>query len=201
MLNNYFVLYCNFVLNPVFEHSDTPLLGLVACIILHINGKQFRCSVFTFDQYITYYGDYWPETTSNGLVNRCIFLINWVSYVHSTDSNTPPLKRTKNVPKFHLITEKHSKKHQVEILSKILQLFLPTYRKVQEKITWTDAPKVIFSRFLLMRHYFSSWIYFPLTCTPFVLVWLSSCIYFPLICNWLSSCIYFPLICTLFIFA
>ena len=37
--------------NPVFEHSDTLSFALLACIILYINGKQFRCSVFTFAQY------------------------------------------------------------------------------------------------------------------------------------------------------
>ena len=67
-----------FMHNPVFEHSDTLLLALHWCIILHINDKQFGCSVFTFVRYITY-GDYWPETTSNDLVNSCILLINWVS--------------------------------------------------------------------------------------------------------------------------
>ena len=38
--------------NPVFEHSGTLSFALLACIILYINGKQFRCSVFTFVQYI-----------------------------------------------------------------------------------------------------------------------------------------------------
>ena len=38
-----------FMHNPFFEHSDTLLVALLA----HINGKQFRCSVFTFVQYIT----------------------------------------------------------------------------------------------------------------------------------------------------
>ena len=42
--------------NPVFEQSDTLSFALLDCIILHINGKQFRCSVFTFVQYITYTG-------------------------------------------------------------------------------------------------------------------------------------------------
>ena len=39
--------------NPVFEQSDILSFALLDCIILHINGKQFRCSVFTFVQYIT----------------------------------------------------------------------------------------------------------------------------------------------------
>ena len=39
-------------------------------------------------------------------------------YVHSTNSNTPPLKRTKAMPKFHLITEKYSKNTRSKILSK-----------------------------------------------------------------------------------
>ena len=42
--------------NPVFEQSCTLLFALLGCIILHIKGKQFRCSVFTFVQYITYTG-------------------------------------------------------------------------------------------------------------------------------------------------
>ena len=39
----------------VLEHSDTLSLALLACIILYINGKQFRCSVFIFVQYIDAY--------------------------------------------------------------------------------------------------------------------------------------------------
>ena len=39
--------------NPVFEHSDTLSFALLlAYIILYINDKQFRCSVFTFVQYV-----------------------------------------------------------------------------------------------------------------------------------------------------
>ena len=39
--------------NPVFEQSDILSFASLDGIILHINGKQFRCSVFTFVQYIT----------------------------------------------------------------------------------------------------------------------------------------------------
>ena len=39
--------------NTVFEESDILSFTLLNCIIWHINGKQFRCSVFTFVQYIT----------------------------------------------------------------------------------------------------------------------------------------------------
>ena len=39
-------------------------------------------------------------------------------YVHSTNSKSPPLKRTKTMPKFHLITEKYSKNTRLKILSK-----------------------------------------------------------------------------------
>ena len=39
--------------NQLFEHSDTLSFALLACIILYINGKLFRCSIFTFVQYIT----------------------------------------------------------------------------------------------------------------------------------------------------
>ena len=39
--------------NPVFEQSDNLSFALLDCIFLHINGKQFSCSVFTFVQYIT----------------------------------------------------------------------------------------------------------------------------------------------------
>ena len=34
--------------NPVFEPTDTLSFVLQACIIMYVNGKQFRCSVFTF---------------------------------------------------------------------------------------------------------------------------------------------------------
>ena len=37
-----------FMHNPVFEQSDILSFALLDSIILHINGKQFRCSVFTF---------------------------------------------------------------------------------------------------------------------------------------------------------
>ena len=39
--------------NPVFEQTDTLSFAILDCIILHIYGKQFGCSVFTFVQYIT----------------------------------------------------------------------------------------------------------------------------------------------------
>ena len=39
--------------NLVFEKSGILLFASLDCIILRINGKQFRCSVFTFVQYIT----------------------------------------------------------------------------------------------------------------------------------------------------
>ena len=39
--------------NLVFEKSGILLFASLDCIILHINGKQFRCSVFTFVRYIT----------------------------------------------------------------------------------------------------------------------------------------------------
>ena len=38
------------------RQSDRLSFALLDCIILHINDKQFRCSVFTFVQYITYTG-------------------------------------------------------------------------------------------------------------------------------------------------
>ena len=47
----------------------------------------------------------------------------------------PPVEKNQNMPKFNLIMEKHSKHIRLKILSKTLQLFLPAYRKVQEKIT------------------------------------------------------------------
>ena len=37
---------------PVFEHLDTLSIAFLVSIILYIDGKQFRCSVFTFVQYI-----------------------------------------------------------------------------------------------------------------------------------------------------
>ena len=38
---------------PVFEHYDTLSIAFLVCIILYIGGKQFRCCVFTFAQYIS----------------------------------------------------------------------------------------------------------------------------------------------------
>ena len=37
---------------PVFEHLDTLPIAFLVSIILYIDGKLFRCSVFTFVQYI-----------------------------------------------------------------------------------------------------------------------------------------------------
>ena len=42
--------------NPVFEKSDTLSFAFLDCIISHINGKQYGCSVLTLVQYITYTG-------------------------------------------------------------------------------------------------------------------------------------------------
>ena len=39
--------------NPVFEHLDTLSFAFMVYIILYIDDKQFRCSLFTFVQYIT----------------------------------------------------------------------------------------------------------------------------------------------------
>ena len=56
-----------------------------------------------------------------GNVQGCVFAknrpvsLNWTDY---TNSYTPPLKKTENMPKFHLITEKHSKNIRLIILSK-----------------------------------------------------------------------------------
>ena len=38
---------------PVFERLDTLSIAFLVSIILYIDGKQFRYSVFTFVQYIT----------------------------------------------------------------------------------------------------------------------------------------------------
>ena len=38
--------------NPVFEHLDTLPFAVLACIVLYLNATQFRCSVFTFVQFI-----------------------------------------------------------------------------------------------------------------------------------------------------
>ena len=96
--------------NPVFEQSDTLSLALLDCIILHINGKQFRYSVFTFVQYIIYTG------ITDELFSQPLHNINKLGQF--TNSDTPPLKRAKTMPKFHLITEKHSKNIRLKILSK-----------------------------------------------------------------------------------
>ena len=51
--------------NPVFDDSDTLSFVCLACIILLINGKQFKCSVSTFVQYSLESG------------NRCLDVIFW----------------------------------------------------------------------------------------------------------------------------
>ena len=49
---------------PGFEHEDTLSVAFMVCISLHIDGKQFRCSVFTFVQYkyscLTYFVELGP---------------------------------------------------------------------------------------------------------------------------------------------
>ena len=35
----------------IFEHKDTLSIAFLVCMILYIDGKQLRCSVFTFVQY------------------------------------------------------------------------------------------------------------------------------------------------------
>ena len=82
--------------NPVFVHSDTLSFALLACIISYINGTQFRCSVFTFIQYIfiTYsYDDFIfldgdvPRSTSYGVyISQLIRFARASSYV--ADFNT-----------------------------------------------------------------------------------------------------------------
>ena len=74
-------------------------------------------------------------------------------YVHSTNSDTLLLKRTKTMQKFLLITEKYSKNTRLKILSKNAAAFLSAYRKVQEKITWTGVLKVDFLCVWFMRQY------------------------------------------------
>ena len=37
---------------PVFEHLDTLSIAFLVRISLYIDGKQYRCNVFTFVQYI-----------------------------------------------------------------------------------------------------------------------------------------------------
>ena len=44
------VMHCT-----VFEHLDTLSFAFLVCIILYIEGKQFKCSVFNFVQYIFVY--------------------------------------------------------------------------------------------------------------------------------------------------
>ena len=48
---------------PLFENKDTLSFAFMVCIILYIDGKQFRCVVFTFVQYI------WTPNTFLQLVN------------------------------------------------------------------------------------------------------------------------------------
>ena len=40
---------------PVFEYQDTLSFAFLICIILYIDDKQVRCSVFTFVQHISFF--------------------------------------------------------------------------------------------------------------------------------------------------
>ena len=86
--------------------------------MLHINGKQFRRNIFTFVQYITNTGI--TDLNDIELFSQPLHIINKLGQFMSILSTVilPPLKRTKNMPKFHLITEKHSKNTKLKILSK-----------------------------------------------------------------------------------
>ena len=59
------------------------------------------------------------------------------------------------MPKFHLITEKHSQNTKLKILSKNTAAFSIRISKSSRENNVKDALKVDFSRFLLMRQYFS----------------------------------------------
>ena len=71
--------------NPVFELSDTLSFALLVCIILYINGKQFRCSVFTFGQHTSesMCTKYWLTCLGKKVVRRTdrldmtIIAIDW----------------------------------------------------------------------------------------------------------------------------
>ena len=47
-------MYCLIICGYIADDFNGGVL--LDCIILHINGKQFRCIVLTFVQYITYTG-------------------------------------------------------------------------------------------------------------------------------------------------
>ena len=119
--------------NPVFEHSDALLFAVPACIILLINGKQFRCSIFTLFQY-NLYGNYWTETTLNDLVNHCILSINWVNSCSFYQQQYSPIEKNQKyaeIPSYYRTTQK---KHQVEnFVKKYCSFFYPHIEKFKRK--------------------------------------------------------------------
>ena len=144
LLNGFHVFLCDnirkaftFMHNQVFEHSDTLLCALLACIILHINCKQFRRSVFTFVQYITYT----TILTWNDIkwFSQPLHIINKLGQFMSILPTVilPRWKENRKYAKIPSNYRKNAAKTAVwNFFPKILQLFLPAYRKVQEKITW-----------------------------------------------------------------
>ena len=124
-----------FIYNLVFEHSDTLLFALLACIILHMNGKLFGCSVFTFVQYINHTAiTDGPETTTNGLVNRCILLIKWISLCPFYQKLYSPVEKDQKYAKIPSNYRKIQQRHQVENFAKTYcSFFYPHIEKFQRK--------------------------------------------------------------------
>ena len=116
-------------ITEVFEHSDTLSFALRACIILHINGKQFRCSVFTFVQYITYTA----ITDLKQQVNRCILLINWVSLCPFYQQLYSPVEKSQKFAKI-ACNYRTQQNHQVEnFVKKYCSFFYKHIEKIKRK--------------------------------------------------------------------
>ena len=118
--------------NPVFALSDTLSFALLDCIILHINGKHFRCSIFTFVQYITYTG-ITDLKDMNYFVNRCILLINWVSLCPFYQQYYSTVEKNQNYAKIPSNYRKTQQKHQVENFVKNTAAFSTRISKSSRK--------------------------------------------------------------------
>ena len=144
-----------FTHNPVFGHSDTLFIYFIGVYFLHINGKQFWCSVFTFVQYKIYIRRLLTWRNIEWF-SQPLHIINKLGQIMSILPTVilPRWKEHKICQNSISLQKSTAKTSSWKFCQKMMQLFLPAYRKVQEKITWTGALKVDFSPFLLMWQYF-----------------------------------------------
>ena len=122
-VNFYFMHY------PAFEHSDTLTFALLDCVILHINGKQFRCSVFTFVQYITY------MAITDLKRHRPLHIINKLGqFMSILPTVLLPVEKNQKYAKIQSNYRKTQQKHQVEnFVKKYCSFFYPHIENIKRK--------------------------------------------------------------------